>query len=80
MGGSTLRRRSVGSFDRKNGSIMSELLSLLEAARLLGVDSAEVIRMIYREQLEGVVVEGHLKVPADQEPLKRQARGSCDPG
>lgn len=51
---------------------MSELLTLFEASKMLGVDSAEVIRMIYRKQLEGVVVEGHLKVPADQEPLKDQ--------
>ncbi|MEX0658996.1 MAG: hypothetical protein WD080_07675 [Egibacteraceae bacterium] len=58
---------------------MSELLTLLEASRLLGVDSAEVIRMIYRGQLEGVVVEGHLKVPADQEPLKKQTQGACEP-
>lgn len=45
---------------------MSELLTLLEASRLLGVDSADVIRMIYRDEIEGVVVEGQLMVPVDQ--------------
>lgn len=53
---------------------MSELLTLLEASRLLSVDSAEVIRMIYREEIEGLVVEGQLMVPVDQERLRRFTR------
>lgn len=52
----------------------AQLLSLFEAADEFGVDSAEVIRMIYRDEVTGIVQDGRLMVPATQVTLRDESR------
>lgn len=51
----------------------AEILRLAEAARRLGITTAEIVRMVHERRIEYVVVDGIVRIPDSVvEHLKRQ--------